>query len=377
VRVRAALFVCFLAGICHADDALDRARALDQQGVRAFQQGRYRDAIRFFREALRGGPASELWNIAKCHLKLDEPQEADAVLGKYLERSDITAEDRREAEQLRHEIRSRPSPVTILSTPLGARVDIDGRMVGTTPITVEVQPGEHIVMIKHPAHGAREEIVEARWGRGVIVQAELGEGDGGARSRTVARARRLAIEIGAGPSFPRYADLGGTGLPHGYVGVTYALAATRRLSIGAGLRFGLWGDAWSNSANQTNAPPGCTAPLPNDFSAAELAGHVLGVLALDLAERWRAGLELGLGIAGTTAGSRVGGDVYDASCAASQSAEPSFHGGLDVSMRVAAPLRLVVRPITIDLHPSYDGARAASRGVWMRVGLAAGVAFDL
>src|SRR5258706_16315894 len=56
---------------------LDAARELDQQGVRAFAAGRFREAIHFFEEARRlGGPASELWNIARCHERLDEPEES-------------------------------------------------------------------------------------------------------------------------------------------------------------------------------------------------------------------------------------------------------------------------------------------------------------
>src|ERR1700712_2107052 len=56
---------------------LERARVLDQQGVRAYKEERYNDAIRYFVEARKlGGPSSELWNIAKCHVHLDQPEEA-------------------------------------------------------------------------------------------------------------------------------------------------------------------------------------------------------------------------------------------------------------------------------------------------------------
>src|ERR1700736_4580579 len=56
---------------------LDAARELDQQGVRAFAAGRYREAIHFFYEARRlGGPPTELWNIARCHERLDEGEES-------------------------------------------------------------------------------------------------------------------------------------------------------------------------------------------------------------------------------------------------------------------------------------------------------------
>src|SRR5579863_2444078 len=79
----------------NAGDGLDRARALDQQGVRAFREGRYNDAIRYFEEALRlGGPSSELWNIARCQIKLDDPETASESLQRYLARTDLSPDDR-------------------------------------------------------------------------------------------------------------------------------------------------------------------------------------------------------------------------------------------------------------------------------------------
>ncbi|MGO8991944.1 MAG: hypothetical protein ACLQVI_01350, partial [Polyangiaceae bacterium] len=44
-----------------SDQDLVRARVLDQQGVRAYREERYNDAIRYFEEALKlGGPPSEI-----------------------------------------------------------------------------------------------------------------------------------------------------------------------------------------------------------------------------------------------------------------------------------------------------------------------------
>src|ERR1017187_9325393 len=90
-----------------ASDDLDRARALDQQGVRAFREGRYNDAIRYFEEALKlGGPSSELWNIARCQVKLDDPETASSSLERYLARTDLSPDDRagakRELDELAH-----------------------------------------------------------------------------------------------------------------------------------------------------------------------------------------------------------------------------------------------------------------------------------
>src|ERR1700722_4044466 len=83
-----------------ADQDLARARVLDQQGVRAYREERYNDAIRFFEEARKlGGPATEIWNIAKCHVRMDEPEEATKYLEEYLELKGLSPGERGDAEQ--------------------------------------------------------------------------------------------------------------------------------------------------------------------------------------------------------------------------------------------------------------------------------------
>src|SRR5688572_754870 len=66
-------------------DDLARARALDKEGAKAYGAGRYNDAIKYFEEAHRlGGPPFELWNVAKCYLRLDQPEQAADLLERYL-----------------------------------------------------------------------------------------------------------------------------------------------------------------------------------------------------------------------------------------------------------------------------------------------------
>src|SRR5205085_8684373 len=106
-------------------DDLSRARVLDGEGVKAFQEGRYNDAIRFFEEAHRlGGPPFELWNIAKCHLRLDQPELAAEMLERYLATPSLPTDDREEASAQLTELRKRTSTVTIASTPSGASVAV-------------------------------------------------------------------------------------------------------------------------------------------------------------------------------------------------------------------------------------------------------------
>ena len=69
---------------------LDAARELDQQGVRAFREGRYQDAIRDFRAARDlGGPSSELWNIARCDERVDDAERAVQALDEYMAAPDL------------------------------------------------------------------------------------------------------------------------------------------------------------------------------------------------------------------------------------------------------------------------------------------------
>src|SRR5215472_15131700 len=95
-RWSAACFVLAFAVAAHAEPRdLTRARVLDQQGVRLFRDGRYNEAIRYFEEAFKlGAPSTELWNIARCHIKLDEPDEAAVALERYIAQSDLSARDR-------------------------------------------------------------------------------------------------------------------------------------------------------------------------------------------------------------------------------------------------------------------------------------------
>jgi len=112
-RLAAAIFL--VTSLAHAqDDALARARFLDQQGARAYAEGRFRDAAALFNESFRaGGPATELWNVARCQLKLDDPDAARRTLQAYLDRTDLGAEDRAEGQRLEGEIAKRISTFVV------------------------------------------------------------------------------------------------------------------------------------------------------------------------------------------------------------------------------------------------------------------------
>jgi hypothetical protein len=162
------------AGARSAPD-LDGARELDQSGVRAFKEGRFADAIRFFRAAYRkGAPPSELWNIARCHERLDDAERAVSAIDEYLVQRDLPPADRAEAERELRAIASRTSMLTVTTVPPGAVVVLDGRQtVGPTPLTVDVGAGSHSMTIRHDGYAAETRPFEARYGRAIIVSLDL------------------------------------------------------------------------------------------------------------------------------------------------------------------------------------------------------------
>jgi hypothetical protein len=151
------------------------ARELDQEGVRSFREGRYADAVRYFRAAFRlGGPSSELWNIARSRERLDDPEGAVRAIEEYLAAHDLLPSDRAEADREARALRARNSVLTVTTNPPGAMVILDGRPApGQTPLSVEVAPGPHTIALRREGYAAETTPLQARFGRAVIVSLDL------------------------------------------------------------------------------------------------------------------------------------------------------------------------------------------------------------
>ncbi|HEX3346310.1 MAG TPA: PEGA domain-containing protein, partial [Polyangiaceae bacterium] len=133
---------------------LEAARELDQQGVRAFRDGRFSDAIRYFLSAYRlGAPSSELWNVARSRERMDDAETAADSIAQYLTQQDLGPQDRAEAERELQALRARPSVLTVITVPSGAVITVDGKQTaGPTPVSLEIRPGPHTLAVHHDGY---------------------------------------------------------------------------------------------------------------------------------------------------------------------------------------------------------------------------------
>jgi hypothetical protein len=351
---------------------LDRARTLDHEGARAFREGRYTDAMRYFEDALKlGAPSEELWNIARCLLKLDQPEDASDALERYLRAPDVSASDRAEAKDQLEELRHRRSTLTVTSSPANAEVDVDGRPAGRTPLSTDLAPGEHTVVVREGARAVHEERVVARFGRAVIVDTQLGPGGSGKRFEGTAVIGVLWARLGS---------FGGSAHPAALLGAAYVPYDHGRFVVALGARATLTDDTWGNSVGASASPPSAVrCVIPGHEEATALSAFLDGAVGYRASRRLRIEGDVGVGVAGYFA-SRVGGDLFDPTCSAAPGIVPALHAGGSVSYAFGPVVRAVVSPIWLELQPAFDGARSApvdASGAWLRLGAGIGVAVDL
>jgi hypothetical protein len=121
--------------------------------VRAYAAGRYREAIDLFRDADRQAPSAALsFDMARAFTQLGDDAGALSAYREYLRRSE-NPEDAAEVERTVKKLSLRLAArgiqqVTVLSTPPGATVLLDGEPFGVTPATSETRPGSHTLTIR-------------------------------------------------------------------------------------------------------------------------------------------------------------------------------------------------------------------------------------
>ena len=128
------------------------AKARYEEGVEAYRAARYADAVRLFLEADALSPSAALsYNIARAYEKLADDAQTLRWYRNYL-RLSPDAKNATEVQGYIHSLSAALAKqgiqqLTVLTTPSGATVAIDGTPLGVSPLTVELRPGTHSVQV--------------------------------------------------------------------------------------------------------------------------------------------------------------------------------------------------------------------------------------
>ena len=146
-------------------EAKERARLLFQQGVAAYRDGKFYDAVAIFLQTQRVYPDTQLcFNIARAYENLGNGSAALRYYRDYLRQADRPSdgeEVRERVRKLEQQLAQRGvQQLTVISRPESATVLLDGKPVGIAPWTGETYPGKHRLALTLADYTTQEQVVE-------------------------------------------------------------------------------------------------------------------------------------------------------------------------------------------------------------------------
>jgi len=155
------------------EEAKQRARALYEKGQAAYDAGNYVEAATAFEEANKAFPhPANLFNAAKAWERAAEYEKAvkayEGYLQLYKEQFGRDAPETKDVlstiEVLKEKAYRALPEVTIETEPAGADVAIDDptKILGQTPFTTHVQPGEHTLFLQLEGYDPLKKVFEVK-----------------------------------------------------------------------------------------------------------------------------------------------------------------------------------------------------------------------
>jgi tetratricopeptide (TPR) repeat protein len=168
-----------------SSSSIDAARARYDAGAAAYAAGQYQRAIQEFREADRIAPRPALsFNIARAYDKLGDEARALEFFRQYLRRdpnAKTATETRARITALEAVLQARGvQQLSVYSSPPGASLRIDDRLVGVTPWTGELAPGKHRLSLTAPGSSETTREIDLPRAEAMDVDMSLGPEQGGA-----------------------------------------------------------------------------------------------------------------------------------------------------------------------------------------------------
>jgi tetratricopeptide (TPR) repeat protein len=151
-----------------------------EQGVAAYKEQRFADAVKLFLEADAIAPSAPLsFNVARAFEKLEDTSGALRWYRDFLRRSPQAAnaaEVRAKVAALAAALAQRGlQQLSVLSDPDGATVLVDDQNVGVTPVTRDLPPGKHRLVVRLTGYKdhTSDVVLEAQTPQDVSLRLEL------------------------------------------------------------------------------------------------------------------------------------------------------------------------------------------------------------
>lgn len=146
-------------------EAKDRARVLFQQGVAAYRDGKFYDAVAIFLQTQRIYPDTQLcFNVARAYENLGNSSAALRYYRDYLRQADRPSDGEEVRERVRKlelQLSQRGvQQLTVISQPEAATVILDGKPVGIAPWTGETYPGKHRLALSLDGYAGQEQVID-------------------------------------------------------------------------------------------------------------------------------------------------------------------------------------------------------------------------
>jgi tetratricopeptide (TPR) repeat protein len=184
-----------------------QARKHFSQGLKLYKDGDFDAALVQFERAYAVKPNYKvLYNIAQSYFELRQYVEARDSLTRYLKDGGdaIDAERRASVENDLTELQRRIAHLNVVVNVQGAAVYIDGKKVGTTPLSnsIDVSEGQRTIAVESSERGSKQRVVRLAGGEEQTIEIAFEQlnkpAQAGAAPRSDQRANRTSGGLGAG-----------------------------------------------------------------------------------------------------------------------------------------------------------------------------------
>lgn len=247
-----------------------RAKELFSAAQKLYQQRRYSEAIEKFEEAYVAKPHPVVYfNIGRCHEELGQAGPALKAYKSYL-RLSPEAKDRNQVADtiagLERKLRDQGlQQLTVVTDPVGAQVEIDGKPAGVSPVTLELSFGNHRLVAMLDGHQRIDRSISLAPGQASELNLSLVKGSefkapGDTPLAHGASSEPRPLEPGiAAPPMVTVSDTPSASAPRKRVW-TYVVGGVAIAGLGAGVGLGVASEA--NAAAVRNGDNG--QPRPAD-----------------------------------------------------------------------------------------------------------------